>query len=36
MYDYPLDQTLLRINRLANAGFEEESVELAKRFDRLF
>ena len=33
--DYPLDQTCCG-QPMANAGFEEESVELAKRFDRLF
>lgn len=33
--DYPLDQTCCG-QPMANAGFEKESVELAKRFDRLF
>ena len=33
--DYPLDQTCCG-QPMANAGFENESKELAKRFDRLF
>lgn len=33
--DYPLDQTCCG-QPMANAGFENEAVELAKRFDRLF
>ena len=33
--DYPLDQTCCG-QPMANAGFEDESVELAKRFDKLF
>ncbi len=33
--DYPIDQTCCG-QPMANAGFESESVELAKRFDQLF
>ena len=33
--DYPLDQTCCG-QPMANAGFEDESVKLAKRFDHLF
>ena len=33
--DYPLDQTCCG-QPMANAGFEGEAKELAKRFDRLF
>lgn len=33
--DYPLDQTCCG-QPMANAGFEDESVNLAKRFDKLF
>lgn len=33
--DYPLDQTCCG-QPMANAGFEDEAKELAKRFDRLF
>lgn len=33
--DYPLDQTCCG-QPMANAGFENEAVELARRFDQLF